>query len=397
MSTKKKVVIVGGGFGGVKSALNLATHKDFSVTLISDRKDFFYHPTLYHTATGGGSSMSQIPLIDIVGGRAIELVIDKAEKINKKERKLKLASGKTLHFDILILALGSVTNYFNIPGLKEYSFGIKSIEEAEELKEHLHKQITDKLEPDLNYIVIGGGPTGIELAAALPDYINKIIKQHGLPKHKVNVELVEACPRLLPKLPKTVSWALAKRLKQLKVRLYLDTPVQAETANNLLMGGKYIRSRTVIWTAGVSNSPFFADNHFVLSKNGKVTVDKLLQAWPGVYVIGDSADTEFSGMAQTAIHDADFVTNNLIRHKNGKKPYIYKIKRPIYVIPVGKGWAAVKWGKFEFYGRVGWWLRRIADWRAYSELETWWQATEHILDTFDTEDDCASCALHKSE
>jgi len=396
MSAKKKVVIVGGGFGGVKSALNLARHKGFSVTLISDRPDFFFYPTLYHTATGGSSSVSQIPLIDIVGGRAVNLLIDKAEKINKKDRKIKLESGETIHFDVLILALGSITNYFNIPGLKEYSYGIKSIEEAEELKQHLHAQITDKREPDLNYIVIGGGPTGIELAAALPDYVRKILKQHGLPKHKVNVELVEAMPRLLPKLPKTVSRSLAKRLRKLGVKLYLNTPVQAETANDLLMGGKYIRSRSVIWTAGVANNPFFADNHFQLNKNGKVIVDKLLQAWPGVYVIGDSADTEFSGMAQTALHDAEFVTNNLIRHHNDKKPYAYKIKQPVYVLPVGKGWAAVKWGRFEFYGRVGWWLRRVADWRAYSEIEPWWRATEHILDTFDTEDDCVACAQHEA-
>lgn len=390
--TTKRVLIVGGGFAGVKAALNLSSYNRFEVSLVSDSPDFLYYPAIYKTVTGATSSISKIPLSEIFDGKNVNLLQDTAERLNKKDQKISLKSGAVLEYDILILALGNKTNYFNIPGLKEYSYGIKSTEEVKELKKHLHQQLIDKRQPDLNYIVIGGGPTGIELASALPEYLRQIMKNHGIRNRKIHVDLVEAMPRLMPKMPKSVSYALAKRLRKLKIKLYLNTPVQAETANTLMMGDKRISSHTVIWTAGVTNNDFFKDNHFALSKNSKVLVDQQLQAWPGIYILGDNADTIYSGMAQTALRDADFVCENLVRISNNQKPKKYSPKRPICIIPVGKGWAAMKWGKFEIYGPLAWWLRKLADWRGYSEFEPWWKAADRVMDASDTEEACVVCA-----
>ena len=388
---KKQVLIVGGGFSGVKSALNLSKNEAYKVTLLSDRDSFFYYPTLYRTATGGSREISDIPLAQIFKDKPVEIVLGKADKLNREKRTIHTVDGNKFDYDILILALGAVTNYFGIRGMKEYSYGIKSIEEAEELKAHLHNQLIDTRKPDLNYIIIGGGPTGIELAGAMPSYVKKIMKQHGLRDRKIHVDLVEAAPRLMPRMPKNVSKAFAKRLKKLGVKLYLGTPVQAETANTLLMNGKYVRSHTVVWTAGIANNPFFKSNNFILSPSGKVQVDKLLQAWPGIFVIGDNADTPYAGMAQTALHDAHFVSENLHRHSLKKQPYAYKPKKPIYITPAGPYWAAVVWGPLRMYGWLGWALPRAADWLGYKDVGPWWKATELVLGAFDNEDKCARC------
>lgn len=390
---KREIVIVGGGFGGVKSALELAGRQEFHVTLIANKPFFEYFPMMYHTATGGSKVVSSIPLGDIFRNKRIEIIIGEADKLDRDKKTIKLKSGTKIKYDAIILALGNVTNYFGIPGLEEYSFGVKSLKDAEELKSHLHQQLTDKRAPDSRYIVIGGGPTGIEVAGALPEYIRYLMKMHGIKgKRKVHVDLVEASPRLMPRMPESVSRALAKRLRKLGVKLYFKKPVQSQSADTLLLDGKPIRSHTVIWTAGMANNPFFSKNKFILSENGKVKVDELMQAWPGVFVIGDNADTKFTGMAQTALYDAKFVTKNLKRHAEGKRPYAYKPKAPVYVTPAGRGWAIVVWGKLHFYGRLGWWLRRASDWVGYRDMEPWWKATDRLLDDARREDNCLICA-----
>lgn len=389
---KHEVVVVGGGFGGVKAALELAGHKSFRVTLIANKPFFEYFPMMYHTATGGSKVVSSIPLGEVFKNKRIEILIDEAVKINRNKKTLKLKSGKNLKYDVMILALGNITNYFGIPGMEKYSFGVKSLADAEQLKSHLHKTMIEDKKSDSSYVVVGGGPTGIEVAGALPGYIKYLRKQHGIKdKRKVHVDLVEAAPRLMPRMNHAASRALAKRLRKLGVKLYFKKPVQSASADKLLLGGKPIRSHTIIWTAGMSNNPFFAANNFMLSKNGRVQVDQLLQAWPGVFVIGDNADTKYTGMAQTALSDAEFVANNLKRHVDGKRPHAYKPKRPAYVTPVGKGWAIFSYGSIQFYGRLGWWLRKAADWIGYADMEPWWKATDRLLSDRKREDNCLIC------
>jgi NADH dehydrogenase len=162
--SKQKVVIVGGGFGGVKAALELCDDNRFSVTLISSRKDFQYYPTLYHTVTGGLTAQSVIPLETIFADKPVRVVIDTATTLDKRAKTLTTESGVSYPYDNIILALGSVTNYFGIQGLQEYSYGMKSIEDIARLKDHIHGQLLAEHKPDLHYVIIGGGPTGIELA-----------------------------------------------------------------------------------------------------------------------------------------------------------------------------------------------------------------------------------------
>jgi NADH dehydrogenase len=390
---KKHIVIVGGGFGGVKAALELSEQKELSVTLVSDRPDFWYYPTLYHTATGASRELSSIPLKHLLSDKPIQLVLGHVDTVDRTAKQLKLASGKTLDYDSLVLALGVVTNYFGIPGLQEFSYGIKSIAEAEELKAHLHQQLTDDRKPDLNYIVIGGGATGIELAGNLGAYLRHIMKKHGLPPRTIHIDLVEAAPTLMPRMPKKVGKAIAKRLRSLGVRLYLGKTVEGETADALTVAGKPLSSHTVIWTAGVANNPFFNANGFAISPHRKVVVDEFLRAdgSKDIFVIGDNADTPYSGMAQTAIYDAEFIAHNFRFEAEGRPKLAYRPKKPIYVTPAGPYWAAVEWGKVHIYGWLGWFLREAGDLVAFNDIEPGLPALEQYANVFDHQDLCPTC------
>ncbi len=388
---KQKIVIVGGGFAGIKTALDLCKDDRVDITLVSNKDYFEYHPTLYHTATGGLASQSKIPLKTIFADKPVSIVVDTATQLDKKGHTLTLKSGKTLPYDTTVLALGVVTNYFGIKGLKEYSFGIKSIEEIEAFKKHVHKQLIDAKKPNLSYVIVGGGPTGIELAAALPSYLHRIMKNHGMRHRNIKVHLVEGAPRLMPRMPKSTSKAIQRRLRILGIQLHLGKAVQGATADTLVVGDKPIHSNTIIWTAGMANNPFFTDNHFAFGPRGKVAVNVYLQADDNVYVLGDNANTPYSGMAQTAMYDGAFVAENIIRNLDGKDLKPYKPKKPIYVTPVGHGWASVLWGKIEIFGWIGWALRQAADARAFSELQSPLEATKQWFTEFSEETKCSNC------
>ncbi|HSX45873.1 MAG TPA: NAD(P)/FAD-dependent oxidoreductase [Candidatus Saccharimonadia bacterium] len=392
MSKKQKVLIVGGGFGGVKSALELADDERFEVTLLSDDPDMRYYPTLYHTATGASHANSSIPLSQIFTDKPINIVKGEATTLDRKAKTVATADGQTLPYDSLIIGLGVVTNYFGIPGLAEFSYSIKTQAEVERFKAHLHQQLEDERHPDLNYVIVGAGPTGIELAGALPGYLRRIIKNHGLPPRAIHIDLIEAMPRLLPRMPKDVSRAVKRQLKRLGVRLYIGSAVQGETADGLTVNGKPIRSHTVIWTAGVTNHPFFGQNKFVITNRGKVAVDVYLQAEENIFVIGDNANTPFSGLAQTALVDGEFVAKNLKRKAGGKNFKSYVAKQPITVIPAGPRWAAVVWNGIRIKGWLGWFVRESADLVGFHDLEPWPKATRQFMTEFSEEDHCPVCA-----
>ncbi len=389
--TKQKVLIVGGGFGGVKAALDLAEDDRLDITILSDNDFFQYYPRLYHVATGGTRENASIPLRSIFEGKNVTIKQGRAATIDRKQKLILTDQQESYPYDTLILSLGVINNYFHIPGLEELSYGIKSIRDIEILKNHLHQQLVSEHKPDLNYIVVGGGPTGIELAGSLPDYLKKLMDLHGIERRSVHVDLVEAAPRLLPKMPKDVARTIKKRLEKHGVKVYVGQAVQGETANELMVNGKPIQSHTVIWTAGMANHPFFSANNFTLTPNHKVATDIFLQAEENIFVLGDNANTPYSGMAQTALHDGKFVAENLKRKLDGKAMKSYRAHMPTTIIPVGEDWAAVIRGNLKIYGWLGYALRQSADAIAFHDYEPWVQAGHQWLTYYGSEETCQVC------
>lgn len=365
-----KVVIVGGGFAGVKAALELSKQPQIEVTLISDKTDFQYYPALYSTATGHSHLESWVPLATVFEGKPrVTLVHDTMTTLDKKAKTVVCESGASYHYDRLILAMGVVTTYFGIKGLDKYAYGIKSADEIKHLKQHLHDEFKRK-SPDSHFVVVGAGPTGVELSAAMGAYLKRLAKRYGVTDHTVKIDLVEASPRVLPRMSETASQLVAWHLAKLGVMVHTGTAVKAESAGQLTMGDMAIRSHTVIWTSGVTNHPFFKEHGdiFTLAPNGRVTVDAYMSAAKDVYVIGDNAATPYGGLAQTALHDAIFVARNLRREVADQPPRRYKAVKPPTVVPVGPFWAIFEWHWLRLSGWPAAMLRRAADFMGYHDV-----------------------------
>lgn len=356
-------VIVGGGFAGVKAALELSKKQLGKITLISDEPYFLHHATLYATATGRDAGASVISLEDMFAlHHDVEVVYDSMKSLDW-QRKIVVCKARDVHYDSLILALGSVTNYFGIKGMERHSYGIKTLEEVTSLRAHLHTEVVEDQHSSNSYFIIGGGPTGVELAAAIAEYVKDVAAAHHVKRGKPKITLVEAAPRLLPKLSLTASHKVTKQLEKLGVRIMVDHKVEALNNDTVTIDGTKWPSKTVIWTSGVKNNPFFASHpeYFTLSANGRVKVNRYLEAFKDVYILGDNADTRYSGRAYTALQDAIFVADHLERRAVKKPLRPYRPSNVSQSVPVGHNWAYVE--KYGIYlaGRSGYFVRRMIE------------------------------------
>jgi NADH dehydrogenase len=403
---RKRVIIVGGGFAGVSMARHLGRDKRFDVQLFSNHHHFLYYPALYSTATGHTKIESSIPmdfvLFDVP---RVAFVQKEVLSVDPKAHTIATADGETHHYDTLVLALGVVTSYFNIPGLQEYSYGIKSMDEVAKLRNHLHDELVRDGKLEKEYAVVGAGPTGVELAASLASYLNRIAAMHGIKATGIKIDLIEAAPRILPRMSETGSAFIASRLKRLGVNIITGKTVEADAPTSLMVDGKALPTQTTIWTAGVTNHPFYQKNaeHFTFDKRKKVVVDEHMKAASDVYVLGDNAATEYSGLAQVAVSDGKYLARQFIRKADGKEPQPNPGPRPIpflpvghgpaVVIPVGKNWALVEYRRFVTVGLLAWWLRRIADFIGYADIMPFFMALTLWTADRSEETDCAQCRL----
>ena len=349
------------------------------ITLISDKPHFEYHAALYRVVTGRSPLEVCIPLREIFEGRNIELLEDAAVSIDFNSRVLKGSSGSRHSYDHLVLALGSETAYFDIPGLKELSYGFKSINEAIRLKRYLHELFkNDKLKSaDKNnlahIVVVGGGASGVELAGELSVYVKKLAAKHKFDRSLVKIDLVEAASKILPSMPKDFTERIEKRLKELNVNIIAGRPVIKEDIEKIYLKDMEMKTKTVIWTSGVRSNVFYSEaGGFEMDKIGRVRVDEFMRAkgFSNIFVLGDAAATKYSGMAQTALGDggcvAAIIRDDILGFPH--KPYLPK--KPSYAIPAGPGWAAFMAGNLKIYGLLGWWLRRLKDFKFFLSILT---------------------------
>ncbi len=393
----KHVVIVGGGFAGVRLARKLRHQKDISVTLINTNPDFRYSPALYRAATGNKMGTARLPLEwMLLDSSNIDLVIGTVTGFNPAHKMIKLEDGSVYEYDFVVFAVGSITTYFNIEGLHEHSFGIKSADEVNILRAHLHNKISSRSEEEANYVIVGGGPTGVEVAGSFGGYLKRIAKKHHHHAHKVSIYLVEAAPRLLPQFPERASKLIAKRLAVQGVKVLVNTAVQRETINELRTSNSKIKTHTVIWTAGVATNPFYAaqGNTFEFGKGGKIVVNQHLEALPHVYVIGDNALTKYSGTALTAIWHANFVAKDIVRRMHGRKRPPQHERRSVHVVPAGHKWAIMEYGPIVLQGRIISLVRMAADYLGYSDVLGFLRSLTIWTNSERPEDDCETC--HKN-
>ncbi len=372
MANKKtKILIIGGGFAGIKTLRNLYKNTDLEVTLITDQETFRYGATIWRATTGYLKDTSYMPILNLIPkGANINLQIDRVEKIDRQKQIVVTKTGRSYSYDYCVIGLGVITSYFGIEGLEKYSYSIKSSSGFDDFRNHLHDELTKENALDKNYVVVGAGPTGVELAAALKVYLREIAGHHGIIRKKVNMELVEAAPRVLPMLLPKSSKVTLMRLKKLGVRVMTGKTVKAETSDSLRVDSDSIPTKTVIWTAGVTNNPFFTENadQFTMNEKKRVVVDEHLRVDEHTFVIGDSAATTYSGLALTALHNASYVSRYIAHDIKGERIRDYKPLKPVTIIPVGDNWSVFQWRNFVVSGRIASHMRTIYDFIGYSEV-----------------------------
>lgn len=356
------VVIVGGGFAGVRTAIGLARDRKMKVTLISDEPYFLYHATLYSVATGHTASESVVSLGHIFADYPnVTVVRDTITAIDPHRRLV--TGSKDYSYDELVLAIGIVTTYFGISGMDQHAYGIKTLSEVSRFKRHIYEEVIEDKLLDKNYIVVGAGPTGVELAGALNEYLQELVKQCKIRRTKVQVTLVEAAPRILPRLSETASKKVTARLRKTGIKVLTSHTVEALSDEDIVIDGRHVPSHTVIWTSGVAQHSFFKSHEelFKLGPGARVVVDEHLQAAPHIYVVGDNASTKFSGVATTALTDAKFITK-LLRAKAHKRglPAYKPVKFPDS-LAVDRGWAYVESHKVYASGKFGYHVRRLLE------------------------------------
>ena len=385
-------VIVGGGFGGVKAALELVKDKKVSVTLVTDKDHFLFYPALYSTATGRSWQQSVLPLSEIFKNDRIKVVRDSVVGLDTVRRFVVTTQGQ-VHYDRVIFALGVVTSYFGIAGLDTYSFSIKSATEIERFKKHLHDELTSEQRLDKNYIIVGAGPTGVELAASLTGYLRRIGKRHMVKNSRIRLSLVEAAPRVLPRMSERSSALITKQLKKVGVTVMTGKKVESEDDDSIIISGTDIPSKTVVWTSGVANHPFFAEHSdiFKLAPNGRVEVDSHLRVDKHIYVIGDNANTPYTGLAQTAIHDAHFVAKAIRADVRNQPLPEYRPRKQPVVVPVGENWALFEYGPLRFSGWLGSLVLRAAHLMGYLDFFPATTAARIWLSSDEHEEACFVC------
>lgn len=377
-NSKQKVVIVGGGFGGVKAALELVNKPGFDVELISNTTNFEYHGALYRTATGNSPMEVVIPLRDIfAGAKNVTVTLDKIARLNAGAKTVKSETGTSYPYDTLILALGNTINYFGMQGMEDKTFCISSITHTIALRHELISCYKSGKETTI--AVIGGGPSGVELAGELDHFAKRVTSRHHKKYVQPKVILIEGTDRLLPMFDPVLSAKVYKRLKSLGVEIRLSTKVNSCEIGKVCLNTGDLNADIIVWTAGSKIPAFYERNaeEFELER-GRIKVDSHLRTstHKNIYVIGDNAATRYSGMAQTALNDAVFVANNLQRLRKGKKAEKYQPKKPIYAVPVGPGWAVLQSTKHQLSGAGGWLLRRRADLAVFKNFEPYKRAVK---------------------
>lgn len=378
MTASPRVVIVGAGFGGLTAAKALSG-KPFDVTVIDQHNYHLFQPLLYQVATAGLSPAEiASPIRGILSReRNVNVMLGKVSGVDTSQREV-IAEGRHIPYDTLILATGAQHAYFGHHDWAAHAPGLKTIDDATYIRRRILLAFEKaETEPDaaerarlLNFVVVGGGPTGVEMAGAIAELANRALAAdfRSIDPRCARIILVEAAPRLLTPFDPLLSEAAKKSLEQLGVEVRLGTAVTALDAQGVSIGqgteAARIEARTVIWGAGVMASPA---GHWLgaeTDRAGRVKVlpDLSVPGHPDIFVIGDTAwatdedGKPLPGVAPVAKQQGQYLAKLLVARQKGQtiKPFHYSDAGSLSTI--GRSRAVAQIGRLKFSGFFAWLL-----------------------------------------
>ncbi len=368
--SRPKVVILGAGFGGLTAAKALDSIAD--VTLV-DRHNFqTFLPLLYQVSTAGlAADHIAHPIRGALRKTNIKFRMGSPITIDHKNKSVKLDSSEVLDFDYLVIAMGSATNDFGVKGVAEHALGMKSVSEALEIRSSILRRFEDlcRFEDDTNFsiTVVGGGPTGVEMAGAIAELKKGPLKSdYAKAAANISVNLVEAGPRLLPSFSPLLSNRTKRDLEKLGVNVLLNTSVSEVKPRMILLGDKSnLPSEVTIWAAGVTGEPVMKKLNLPIV-GGRIEIEPTLQVanYPHIFAIGDIAGAKGSDgrflpmVAPVAMQQGRYLKtqiSNLLAN-NPLSPFKYRDKGSMATI--GRHKAVVEVGPLKLAGIPAWyaWL-----------------------------------------
>lgn len=295
MSPPTKVVIIGAGFGGLEAAKKLRKDPAIDVVIVDRHPYQLFSPLLYQVATGALPDddiaypvRAAIPGVQFIRGDVV--------RVDPQAHRIRLYDGTQVAYDQLVIATGSVGTTFGIPGVEEHALQMKSIADAREIKKRLlitYEDVQERLKPReaLRVVVVGGGPTGVEVSGAVAELQTSMKREYPDIAARASVTLVEAGPRLLPSFAESLSDHAKEELEDLGVVVKLDSAVDRMYENDVhLKSGEILPAGTIIWAAGVA-APQQWDQLGTTGPSRRLVVDEFLRlpGVPDVWVIGDTA------------------------------------------------------------------------------------------------------------
>ncbi len=363
------VVIIGGGYGGLKALGVLAGRKGIKVTLV-DRHPYHFLQTEGYDLIAGKVPFDStiIGLRSLCAGFAdnVEFLHAVAKDVDFDKKMVLFEEGEPLSYDYLIIAAGAVTRFFeSIEGLRNYSYGVKSLRGALKLKEFFEQELYKRLESashakECYSILIGGaGLSGVEIAAEMQAYFNRYYRSNALACGKLRIHLVSGGETILKGLHPSVAKAATKRLRDLGVILHRGSHiVKVEEKAAILENGESVPFDFMIFTGGIEAAPFVKALEAEHNRIGQLVVNSFLQI-PGheeVYAVGDAADLKDTAgrrvppTAQTAEQSGVDAAENILAHIEKRQLFVSDIKIKGLAIALGGTYAIIDAGKFRIYG-----------------------------------------------
>jgi NADH dehydrogenase len=406
-STRPRVVILGAGFGGLHAAKALAKKADVTVV---DRHNFqTFLPLLYQVSTAGLAADHVVhPVRGALRGTGIKFRMGSPISVDHKNKTVKLDSSEVLEFDHLIVALGSATADFGVPGVVEHGLGMKSVNEAITIRAEVMRRFEDlcRFEDDtrLSIAVVGGGPTGVEMAGALAELKRGPLKNDlAHAADHIDVYLIEAGPRILPMFSEKLSERAESDLHKLGVFVKTNTAVREIQSRKIIVKeGEPIPAEVTVWAAGVKGEPTAGLLNLPIV-GSRIDTDENLEVnhYPNIWAIGDingskNVDGRFYPMvAPVAMQQGKWVAKQILRKAAGQSLQPFKYRDKGSMATIGRHKAVVEVGKFRMSGPLAWyawlWLHlfyllggrnkigTIADW-TWNYL-TFDRGNRHIMDT----------------
>jgi NADH dehydrogenase len=377
VNSSKTAIVVGAGFAGLNAAKALANREGLRVILVDHRNHHLFQPLLYQVATAGlNPSDIAVPIrVQFRGAPNVEIHLGHIDGVDL-EKRIVFGEGHELAFDYLILACGARHSYFGHPEWEEFAPGLKTLEQATEMRRRMlvaFERAENERDPEtqrayLTFVVVGGGPTGVELAGAIAD-ISRTAMQgdfRRIDPAKARIVLLEAAPRVLTAFSDDLSEHARRDLMEIGVDVRTNAKVDAIDSEGVTIGSERLPARTVFWAAGVQAERLAMTPALETDRASRIKVsgDCSLPGYANVFAIGDMASLEMApgqlvpGVAPAAIQAGEHAANMILRDLEGqpRQPFVYKDKGTMATI--GKSRAVGQIGRVKLTGRIAWlaWL-----------------------------------------